>query len=200
VAVRIHHITSQHSGDIFEILSTDRQRELSENIRREASVKFTNMFGAGYDQRSDVQQYLGIIARRSETAKAIIEGSLNHTFVKNNITAIDTVQKLLAGVPERMHVMLMMSPGLRDALARDEIYGFGLKIEQVPYYDIYDRMMNSGTVSDRCPHNESFRRSTDPDLTISELNALEDTRNFMEHLLFRGIDPTNYPNPVGKIR
>lgn len=185
------------------MLATDRMRELSESIRARAADQIRNFYGDDSSSYSrDRERYLDVIRRDNEVVRQVIEGSLNRSVVRNNITAIDSEQKLLGGIPERMHKYLMMSGPLRSALENDEIYGFGLHPDEIPKYDVFEkRLFRNGLVdSHRNTFNKAFIRSNDEPLTISERAAIRDTRDFMEHLLSRGIDPTDYPNPAGKIK
>lgn len=190
------------SLNVFDFLSTERSRDLSEHIRLRASEKMRDTWGDDYlSQNRHFDTFLNVIRKEKEVGQLIIDSCLDRSAVPDNIVCIDTVEKLLGGVPDRMFKFILMSPVLRQALVNDEIYGFGLHPDDIPTYDVLGkRLFNNGRVNSHCWNNRAFARSTDPDLSIKEQRALRDTRDFFEHLYFMGYDPTDYPNKVGKIK
>jgi len=196
----VQRITANEMPDIMALMTTDRVRELSENIRRESEMRLNNMFGSyGYNHSNERAMFLNIFDRQNEEVKRIIDISLSNVFMDDRIVLIDNETKLMKGVPKAMEIALLTSPMIRKALENDEIYGFGLHPHDLPDRDVVGRLINNGITDDN-GHGMAYITSDDPVFSIADLDNIEDTRNFMETLLENGIDPTDYPSRVGKIK
>lgn len=200
--VSFHEIKATGNLNVFDFLSSERARDLAENVRMRASEKMRDYWGDDFvDRNRHFKTFLNVIKKEREVGQLIIDSCLDRSAVPDNIVAIDTAEKLLGGVPDAMFVYILMSPVLRQALINDEIYGFGLKPSDIPSYDVLGkRLFHNGRVDPDHPINKSFMRSTDPDLSIKEQIALRNTRDFFEHLYHCGYDPTDFPNKVCKIK
>lgn len=196
----VQNILCDSIPNIMSLVSNDYVKSLSDNIRFESEQRFNNMFGNSYYQHQNERgMFLDIFKRHSEEINNIVENTLHSVFMDDKIICIDSEEKLMKGVPKTMEMALITSDSLRRALENDEIYGFGIDPKNLPEKDIYDRLINNCLTNDN-GIGIGYVSSEDPMLTIKDLDNIEDTRYFMELLLEQGIDPTDYPNRVGKIK
>lgn len=185
--------------DVFSLLSSDNMRSLSDSIARGTEIKFGNLFGVSYDHAAERNILLNSVRRNNQFVAEVIDSGLHRSFTPDNIICIDTREKLLLGIPKRMEEIIITSPILRKALQRDEIYGFGIDPKTLPVNDPYRKLLRNGGTS-ASGVVTSICSSHDEPLTIDEMIDIEDTRDFMESLYNEGIDPTDFPFKVGKIK
>lgn len=196
----VQNIIVDEMPNVMDFLTTDRVRQMSENIRIESEQRFNNMFGnIHYEHQNEREMFLNVFKRHSDSVKEIIDNTLHNVFMDDRIVCIDSKEKLMKGVPKTMELALITSPKLREALEKDEIYGFGLHPKDLPMKDTIGRMINNGATNEN-GIGIAYITSDDPIMSIDDLNNIEDTRYFMELLLDEGIDPTDYPNKKGKIK
>jgi len=110
-------------------------------------------------------------------------------------------------VPPCMHLPILTYTPIKKLLNKGRIYGFGYDAENInKQEDVYDRLINNGKVdnisSDTLPDNgyiyhEEIIKSEDPILSFDELDMIEETRKFIDKLLKKKKDPTDFLNPIG---
>lgn len=122
---------------------------------------------------------------------------------------IDSVQELETGVPPCMWPGILTFEPVRKLAVSGRIEAFGVDVSNYPTEDVYGRLIDNGTVM-LVPENIKDRQvelvyehvSTDPVLTMDELEHLENTRIFLEGFLLNEdtmhLDPTSIP--YGELR
>lgn len=186
---------------IFGAISSNSTRELNDHIAMMAQAQYGQLVGTDmpYQQARDI--YLGIVKRIDNTTKTFIDSSMFSSISPNSIVVINNEETLLKGIPARMHEIILTYKPIRNALLRDEIYGFGINPSSLPTEDHYDRLINNCLIT-----NEGngigyiVNTNEDPDVILSDLDKIKETREYLYKLLKDGYDPTDYPCKVGKIK
>lgn len=199
MAITVQTVEVSGVPDVFALLSSDHMRSLSDSIAQGTEIKFGNIFGVNYDHGAERELFLNSIKRDNTVVAEIIESGLRNTFTANNIICINTKEKLLMGIPSRMEEIVITTKPLREALKRDEIYGFGIDPKTIPNHDPYRRVLKGGSTSKDGIHT-SVVSSHDPCFTIDELLDIEETREFLVDVFNEGYDPTDFPFKRGKIK
>ena len=124
------------------------------------------------------------------------------TVMKPDVIRPIVTEEDLKYIPASMHLPIIMYQPVRELLEQGRISGFGYNPDHLPKEDVYDRLINNGTVHDvsaviddegRIPFEWEFK-STDPILSDDELNHIEATREFMLKLINTSdIDMTDAP-------
>jgi len=127
-------------------------------------------------------------------------GSFEHN---DRIIPIVTEDQL-ASIPIPMHMPVLQYAPVRKLFDEGRIFGFGYAA--VPEGDPYGRLINNGTIPDVAEAMDKngaiwydyHFKSTDPDLSFTELDSIEDTRKYIDQVLENETwDPTDYPNSKG---
>lgn len=117
----------------------------------------------------------------------------------------------LQNVPSSMVLPILTMPIIRDQLRAGTIYGFGFAVGDLPAEDVTGRLLNNG-VCVMQPGVENVQvwtwKTTDPRYTVEELDMLKATREFVQWFTENQlqqpaperIDPTDYPNHMGKLK
>lgn len=122
----------------------------------------------------------------------------------------------LESVTLAMQAALLTHKPLRKLLDEDKIYGWGIDPSELPDEDPWERPLRNGTMvfepggpeaddPDRALHRDMIWytwSSEDPPCSIDELNAISDSRMWIDEFLDETnhkIDPTHYPNPIDTI-
>ena len=185
--------------DVFQLLASDEMKRLSDNICERINARSSHL-NAFADYRAERDYFVNNIVKASQNNVAkILQQNINKGFFVDSIYPITSTKDLLAGISERMKEIILTSRPIRRALEKDEIYGFGMKPEDLPRRDPYKHLTNNGPTNSK---GISLRvvTSEDPDLSVDNMIDIKATRRFVEELLEEGIDPTDYPSPVGNIR
>lgn len=116
-------------------------------------------------------------------------------------------QNDLTSIPPCMHIPILMAPAVRHLHEQGRIDGFGYDPDTLPYEDVHGRMLDNGhidNVLETPKENPDYHpmtwtwRDDDPHLDPEEIEAIRDTRSFIETYIEQtGIDPTAYPNNIG---
>lgn len=115
-----------------------------------------------------------------------------------------TTPDLMRNIPVCMHDPILAYEPIRKLFDENRIFGFGR--EYIPQEDPYSRLISNGTVNDVLaamnPKGEFSVKhefwSTDPELSFEELESIEETRNYIDHILATtNYDPTDYDNLRG---
>jgi len=115
-----------------------------------------------------------------------------------------TEEDMLRTIPTCMHMPILQYAPMKKLFDQGRIFGFGYDF--VPEEDPYGRLINNGTCEDvlaSLDENDEITltwewRSDDPDLSFEEIDAIEETRNFIDRFLAESnMDPTDYGNLRG---
>lgn len=154
---------------------------------------------AGQAHMQMVQQSINNIVSKLVTANDMLRSITDYKAI--------TEPEQLCYVPEPMWLPILTMPEIRELHQAGKIYGFGVPVDAVPQEDVYGRMINNGRVEivgykdnpDEI-YQEWSMCTDDPELSWSDLDNIEATRNFIRDMLNRQsgsgdqLDPTDYPN------
>lgn len=187
---------------IFGAISSNATRELNDHIARMAAAQYGQLVGTEVPYQQARSIYLGIVQRIDDTTKTFIDSSMFRTISPNSIISICNEDSLLKGIPAIMHEMILTYAPIRKAFLKDEIYGFGVNPKTLPIEDHYDRLINNGLICNDSDTGVGYIVNTneDPDVIVSDLDKIKETRLYLHQLLKDGWDPTDYPSKAGKIK
>lgn len=109
-------------------------------------------------------------------------------------------------VPPCMYEPIIMFPPLKNLFIEGRVSGFGFNQEDLPDEDVWGRLISNGTCEDVLaaagPDGKVMLEwefcSTDPKVSIEELDAVENTRHaILKMLNTTRYDPTDYPEERG---
>lgn len=172
--------------------------------RINADLDRSNFFGSVRDsmihcQKAFVENWVQPIKSTIVTAMNLI-GMVDK---EDTFMVIDS-EELLGGIPLCMHDPIMRYAPVRNLFEEGRIFGFGW--DYVPEDDIYKRLIDNGGCEDvlRSMNDEGEFTikyefvSTDPDLSFDQLEAIRETREYIDRVLSEtNLDPTDYPNDRG---
>lgn len=118
----------------------------------------------------------------------------------------------LACIPQVMQLPMLMMPQMRKMLEKGMIWGWGWTPEHLPEEDFYDRLIKSGSIEFVAGDPKTVPdyivwdyKSTDPDLTPPQLDAIDRSRRWLADMIEREMseggqrrDPTDLSNVIGK--
>lgn len=127
-----------------------------------------------------------------------------------------TSEEQLYNTPVSMQLPILMYQPIRELFEQDRIYGYGFCKENLPQEDVFGRLIDNGKVT----LNKNFYAdgkipdymveewvTTDPNLTFDELDAIEETREWVEKYLREQMreggemrDPTDPSNKISQRR
>lgn len=153
---------------------------------------------AGAAHAAMVQQSIDSIVGKLMTANDMLRSITDFRAI--------TEAEQLCYVPQPMQLPILCMPEIRELHQAGRIYGFGVPVDAVPEEDVYERMINNGRVeivSYKDNPDEIFQEwtwsSSDPELSFSDLDNIEATRNFIREMLKtqeKPLDPTGYPDLI----
>ena len=153
---------------------------------------------AGATHMSMVQQSIDNIVGKLMTANDMLRSITDFRVISE--------PDQLCYVPEPMQIPILCMPEIRELHKAGRIYGFGIPYDAVPEEDVYERMINNGRVeivSYKDNPEEIYQEwtwnSDDPELSFSDLDNIEATRNFIREMLRtqeKPLDPTGYPDMI----
>lgn len=154
---------------------------------------------AGQAHYDMVQQSITNIVRKLVTANDMLRSITDYRAI--------TEPDQLCYVPETMWLPILTMPEIRELHQAGKIYGFGVPVDAVPQEDVYGRLINNGRVEIvgyKDNPDEIYQEWTmytdDPELSWSDLDNIEASRNFIRGMLAEQsrsgdqLDPTDYPN------
>ena len=134
---------------------------------------------AGQAHLEMVQQSINNIVRKLVTANDMLRSITDYRAI--------TKPDQLCYVPEPMWLPILTMPEIRELHQAGKIYGFGVPADAVPQEDIYGRLINNGRVEIvgyKDNPDEIYQEWTmytdDPELSWSDLDNIEATRNFIK--------------------
>lgn len=118
----------------------------------------------------------------------------------------------LACIPQCMQIPMLMMPVMRDMFEQGMIWGWGWNPESLPEEDVYGRLIDNGRITIVPGHPEETPdyitweyRTTDPDLTEDQLDAIDKSRRWLAEMIYQELsengqhrDPTDLSNLIGK--
>lgn len=118
-----------------------------------------------------------------------------------------TSEEAVTYIPNCMKVPFVMYAPIRTLLMDDRISGFGIDPRYLPDEDVHGRLANNGKADISAGDKEFVWtwRSDDPDLTDSDIEAIEATRKWVDRWLVQEMqpggtyrDPTDPGNQISK--
>ena len=115
----------------------------------------------------------------------------------------------LFNMPACMRIPILTMPEVHTLLKDERIDGWGMAVDQLPEEDVAGRLINNGTVELTGP-NASLEmvwtwKSSDPDYSFEDLDALEISRRYVQLFLKKELGPDGDrrdftdSNGIGKI-
>ena len=115
---------------------------------------------------------------------------------ENGYIPITDMDRLRA-VPQLMHMPILLHPPVAKLFNDGRIFGWGY--EHIPTEDYFGRLINNGSVEDvlsAMDDQGEFEltwefRCTDPELEFEDMEAIIETRNYIDSIMELGIDFTD---------
>lgn len=179
---------------IGAILGTQGHKELLDAINKDLGS--ASFFGSTDDPFASQHQYF---VDRVIAPIQLVAQQFKQSFAemkepnKNIFKSILSLKDLENGIPECMWVPIALHPVIRELGEQSRIDLFGIDAKNLPKENVYQRLIDNGKAvldPDELRANdgkytvEFVYASDDPDLTDDELEAIEDTYNFID--LFYG--------------
>ena len=154
------------------------------------------------------QKFINEIINPLKQTLGLVKNKINvHLDDSNTIRVLSSLEDLLNPPPAMILPIVTFKP-IRKLLEDGRVDGYGINAQHLPDEDVYDRLINNGKVDDVLDNlfprklengeteyyimNKNMFTSEDPDLTFEELDAIEETREFLlEVLRTTQVDPTN---------
>lgn len=185
------------------LLGTTGSAELVDSINASlGGSMFSDTMNAFRDIRNSfVETVIRPIQMGYNAVSQLANVLMNPDVIRPLITEAD-----FKAVPPCMYEAIVMFPPVRSLLTQGRISGFGFDPEFLPEEDVWGRLIENGTCHDvlsSADENgdvwlEWHYKSTDPDVTVDELEAVEATRNSIRRILdTTRFDPTDYPEERG---
>jgi len=123
----------------------------------------------------------------------------------NEYVAIQSIDDLYNVAPCMQEAIVMYRP-VRELLEDGRISGYGINPSNLPDEDVYDRLINNGKTDTTTKKElEWYWRTDDPKLTEADLEAIEQTRGWIDRFLLEQMevggdwkDPTDPANTISK--
>lgn len=187
-----------------DLLGSVGRRGLVDSIN--SALGSSGFFGGSHDMfasmRNVFQDHVIVpMVKASENARRLMD----RLFSKNEYRPLTTEQDL-AVVPDLMKMPILMYEPVLSLFKQGRINGFGFDVDCMPDEDVFGRLISNGRCDDiaaALDENGTFELSyqffsDDPVISFDELDAIEDTRNFIDKFLKDSdLDPTDYPSERG---
>ena len=123
----------------------------------------------------------------------------------NEYVAIQSIDDLYNVAPCMQEAIVMYRP-VRELLEDGRISGYGISPSNLPNEDVYGRLINNGRTDTTTKKElEWYWRTDDPKLTEADLEAIEQTRGWIDRFLLEQMevggdwkDPTDPANTISK--
>jgi len=160
---------------------------------------------------SHYQNFMALVQHQTQVSDQYVLNTARIIENPNLFRPIETEQDL-AVVPQCMQIPLLMMPDMRTLLENGQIWGWGWDPDTLPEEDVYGRLLNNGKFTvdfsnKENPYPETFEwlfKSTDPDLTDEQLEAIDRSRQYLHEFIERELasagtrrDPTDLANSIG---
>lgn len=192
------------SVSVGALLGTSGTSELIASINE--SLAGSNFFSEASSTFKEIRNsFIDTVIRPIQMGRAVM------TQFANILMNPDVIRPLVddidfKAVPPCMYEPIVMYPPVRGLLEQGRISGFGFDPLNLPKEDVWGRLIDNGTCRDVLSQVDENKdvwlswtfRSTDPDPSFEELDAVEATRNAIDRILERtSFDPTDYPELRG---
>ena len=140
-----------------------------------------------------------------------MDWKIRHEMVNNTMDGIRPILSVIDlenGIPTSMHEPILTYEPVRRLFEEGKISGFGIKLEDLPEYDVWDKLIKNGHVEihhemkagDLIKLEWNYDKD-DPMPTCDELHAIRMTRDWIADFLTQtDYDITNYPEKIGKLK
>lgn len=154
--------------------------------------------------REGFQMFMSQVVEPIRQVGITLKNVANKLFRKDEIRPL-TCEEDLKWIPPSMHLPIVYFKPVRQMLEEERIDGFGIDPSTLNEEDPYEDMCKSGvaiihtsTLRDDGSYDMVFYESTvDPELSFEEIEAIRDTREYLEEFIndprTEHYDPTNYP-------
>lgn len=178
---------------IGDILGSRGSRDMIDSLNRElGSAAF---FGSSDDPfKSQHNFFIERVIQPMRLAAAQFSNIFSEVRQRednHSIRAIDTLEMLERGIPTSMILPIAHHPFIRELATQGRVDNFGIDPELLPTENPYQRLIDNGT-ADIDPTKDTYTlsyhwESTDPDLSIDEIEMIKDTYDFID-LFYSDLD------------
>jgi hypothetical protein len=195
----------QLSGNITPgtLLGTTGTQELIQSINQNLGMS-SEYFGSVHDIFNKGRQvFMQNIIEPIRQIGTQIRSAANK-LLRNDVIAPLITPDDYQYVPPSMHMPILMYEPVRKLHKQGRVYGFGYEPENLPDEDVYGRLINNGSMNTYVDLNtkgeytlEWTWKSSDPELEFTELDHIEQTRQYLDEILRDQLfDPTDYDSPL----
>ncbi len=151
----------------------------------------TSFFGSVFDKFQGMRNaFIENIIKPIQQATTTIGHVVNALMNPDIIRPLTSLEDLKAIPPIMQEAILFYKP-VRSLLEQGRISGFGIDPSHMQEEDVWGRLINNGVVEDALEAADDDGKiylnyhfeSTDPRPTFAELDAVEETRNFIAEML-----------------
>lgn len=140
-----------------------------------------------------------------------MDWQIRHELANNTMDGIRpilSVSDLESGIPVSMHEPILTFGPVRELFEEGKISGFGIKLEDLPSYDVWEKLIKNGhveidhklKVGEELVFEWNYDKN-DPRPTCDELDSIRQTRDWiMDFMNKTDYDITNYPEKVGTLK
>lgn len=195
-----------HAVSAGALLGTTGSQAIIDSINN--SLGSTKFFGTVKDSYREIGNYfINNIVKPINYATMAIANSVN-TLLHPDVIKPITQESDLLSIPPCMYEPIVMFQPVRTLLEEGRIFGFGYEPDNLPKEDVWGRLIQNGTCEDikealatsedGCVELDYEWYSTDPEHTVDDIDAVEQTRNFILKMMqTTNYDPTDYPEVRG---
>lgn len=189
---------------ISAMFATPAAVQVMENINQAGRVIFSSL---GDPVREQFRKFKNTVGACIEDQADRIRNTYAY-ITSNDVIQPIVVEEDLSLVGPTMRMAILTHQPIRDLHQQGRIYGYDIDPAWVPKEDVYGRLINNGTVEqfvndkgklETPEYMEWTWDSSDPHLSIEELEHIEETRGFIDKFLDQQlgidgdrIDPTDY--------
>lgn len=186
------------------VLGTNGSAELVSQIN--AASGAGSYFGSEQDPfKAGFQAFMSQVVQPITTSSMLFSGVAATVHKPDAIRPITSIEDLKEGIPSAMYGPILYHQPIREMAEQERIYGFGINPNTLEEKDIYNNALTSGYV-ELIPENidkDGYATTTyswssdDPELTSEEIEAIRDTRAYIDEFYnseeTRHMDFTDYP-------
>lgn len=189
------------------LLGSNGSQELIQGINSRAGTVnfFSNLEMDPF--RNGFQNFMTQVVAPIREVGMVLQQTANKLFNKDVIRPITSVEELKKGIPPCMVEPIIYYAPIRQMLEEERIDGFGIDPKTLNEEDPYESVLASGYVDEI--HSTTLNKegivemsftekSTDPELSHDDIDALRDTRKFIDAFMkdkkTAHMDFTNYPS------
>lgn len=198
------------------LLGTSASSDVLTYLNRQYGNPNGVIFGQPGDPLADrFNNLMSVVQTRLMDTNRMVQQTVQAVANPTQIIPI-TSEDQLYHTPVSMQLPILMYEPIRELFMQDRIYGYGFCKENLPQEDVFGRLINNGTVTlnSNCYEDGKIPEfmteewvSTDPNLTFSELDMIEETREWVLKYLREQMkdggemrDPTDPSNKISQPR